>query len=322
MRNMKDLNFELYKRLYLIRTAEEFIQKYYGEDEMRTPMHMSMGSEAIETGICHALRKIDSVYGYYRSHALFLAKTGDTDGFFAEMYGKETGIAKGKSGSMHLNSPENGVLFCSAVVASTIPLAVGTALSNKMLNNGKITVVFFGDGATNEGVFWESLNFACLMKLPILFVCQDNGFAIHTPPHETNGFNSITDVVSKFNCLTVEDDSTDVEKIYNLTIAVIKNVSEQNMPAFVKLKYYRYLEHVGVSEDFEMGYRSKTDFLRWKEKDPVGLQRNKLLSKYKVSEAQILQEEKIMIEQVQKSVDLAKSAKYSDPSDLYKGVFA
>jgi acetoin:2,6-dichlorophenolindophenol oxidoreductase subunit alpha len=321
MRNMKDLNFELYKKLYRIRSAEEFIQKHYTENEMKTPMHMSMGSEAIEVGVCHALRKIDFVYGYYRSHALFLGKTSDTDAFFAEMYGKETGIAKGKSGSMHLNAPEHGVLFCSAVVASTIPLAVGTALSNKMQGNGKITAVFFGDGATNEGVFWESLNFACLMKLPILFVCQDNGLAIHTPPNETNGFNSITDVVSQFNCLTFEESSTDAEELYNLTIEVIKNVSERNMPAFMKLKYYRYLEHVGISEDFEMGYRSKAEFLKWKKKDPISLQRNKLLSKYNFSETQINREEKVIIEQIQKSIELAKSEKYSDSDELYNGVF-
>src|SRR3989344_7692262 len=127
----KKLNIELYKKIYRIRCAEKAIIRYYGEDEMKTPMHMSMGEEAITAGVAAALGKKHQAFGYYRSHALYLSITGETDKFFAEMYGKATGVVRGKGGSMHLSAPEFGLLATSAVVASTIPVAAGVAFANK-----------------------------------------------------------------------------------------------------------------------------------------------------------------------------------------------
>jgi len=170
---MKELNIELYKTMYLIRKTEEKIQEHYHEDEMKTPMHMSMGEEAIAVGVCHALKAKDQIFGTYRSHAIYLAKTQNINDFFAEMYGKDTALLKGKGGSMHMCNPDGGFMGSSGIVASAIPVAVGAAFANKTVKNEKYVAVFFGDGAANEGVFWESLNVACLMKLPIIFVCAD-----------------------------------------------------------------------------------------------------------------------------------------------------
>jgi len=313
-------NLELYKKLYLIRTAEEAIIRYYSEDEMKTPMHMSAGEEAITAGICHALRKEDQVFGTYRSHALYLAKSAETDKFFAEMYGKETGVAKGKSGSMHLSNPEFGLMGASAIVGSIIPVAAGAAFANKIKKNGKITAVFFGDGAIDEGAFWESLNVACLMELPILFVCEDNGFAVHTSCSERHGYESLADIASKFNCNVLEENTTDVEIIYNLTLKAIDLIKKTNMPCFLYLKYYRYLEHVGVNEDFDAGYRSKDEFKKWHKKDPVALQRKKLI-KSGVEEKEIIKCEKKIDKQVEKSVKLAKNASFAEIDELYRRVY-
>ena len=142
---MLNLNLELYKKLYLIRRAEERIRQHYMEDEMKTPMHMSMGEEAIAVGVCHALKAEDQVFGSYRSHAIYLAKTQNTDDFFAEMYGKDTALLKGKGGSMHMCAPDSGFMGTSAIVASIIPVAVGAAFANKQKGNGKLVAVFFGD---------------------------------------------------------------------------------------------------------------------------------------------------------------------------------
>ena len=158
---MLKLHLEFYKKLYLIRRAEEKIREHYSEDEMKTPMHMSMGEEAIVVGVLEAAGKKSQAFGTYRSHALYLAKTGESDMFFAEMYGKAAGPAKGKAGSMHIALPDAGVMMTSAVVGTTIPVALGAALANAYLKNKRVVVSFFGDGAVNEGVFWESLNFAC-----------------------------------------------------------------------------------------------------------------------------------------------------------------
>ena len=317
---MNVLNVELYKKMYLIRRAEEKIQEHYSEDEMKTPMHMSMGGEAIAAGVCHALNPADQVMGTYRSHAVYLAKTGETDDFFAEMYGKVSGIANGKAGSMHLSAPEHGLLCCSAIVASPIPVAMGAAFANQYNNNKEIVAVFFGDGATDAGVFWESLNFACLKELPVIFICEDNGFAVHTRREERHGFPSINKVVSQFNCNAFEEETTDVEIIYNVTRNAVETMKSNNKPSFIRFGYYRYLEHVGVSEDFEAGYRSREDFLRWNRKDPVSIQREKLLQAG-VSSEELAEIERVIDDQINKSMQLAKKAGFSNTSELYRGVF-
>ena len=150
----QQLNASLYKTVHLIRTAEKVIQRHYNEDEMKTPMHMSMGHEAISAGVCQALGKESQTFGYYRSHALYIAKAGETKRFFGELYGKKSGTARGRGGSMHLAYPERGLILVSAVVGSTIAPAVGAAFANKYKKNQKIVASFFGDGALEEGVFF------------------------------------------------------------------------------------------------------------------------------------------------------------------------
>lgn len=319
--DMKKLNFELYKKMFLVRRAEETIQIYYPEDHMKTPMHMSMGEEAIAVGVCHAMKQDDQIFGTYRSHAIYLAKTMDTDDFFAEMYGKDTALLKGKGGSMHMCAPDKSFMGATGIVASAIPVAVGASFANKMAKNEKYVAVFFGDGATNEGVFWESLNAACLMKLPVLFVCEDNGFAVHTPKSEREGYESLTNIVSKFNCHVISEETTDVEVIYNLTRDGIKLMNDTGMPLFLHFRYYRYLEHVGICEDYEAGYRSKEEYLEWLERDPVRLQREKLLAG-DIDEIEIKNIESAINEKVMKSITKAQKSPCCDCSELFEGVLA
>ena len=273
------LSIELYKKMFLIRKSEEMIQKYYFDDKMKTPMHMSMGSEALVVAVCHSLSDEDQIIGTYRSHAGYLAKTNNSDDFFAEMYGKDIALVKGKGGSMHLMDPQNGHMGSSAIVASSLPAATGLAFANKYLNNKKIVVSFFGDGAINEGNFWESINVACLKELPVVFVCENNEFAVHTPISERNGFKSITDIVSNFELDVYEEKTTDVEKLYEISKIAIESTRTKNRPSFIHFHYYRYLEHVGTNYDFDAGYRDENDYKKWLEKDPLKLQRDTLLTK-------------------------------------------
>ena len=319
--NETELNLELYKKVYLIRKAEEKIQEHYMEDEMKTPMHMSMGEEAIVAGVCQALNAEDQTFGTYRSHGIYLAKTGETDRFFAELYGKETGMAKGKAGSMHLSAPDSNLLGTSAVVATTIPVAVGASFVNKRKNNGRLVAVFFGDGALDEGAFWESLNFACLKELPIIFICEDNGLAIHSPASDRQGYKSISDIVSKFKCNVFKEETTDPQVIYKLTCNAIQLQRNTHKPCFLHLKYYRYLEHVGINQDFKFGYRSEEEFKRWYEVDPVNLQRKKLLENA-YSEKEIKKLERKIDKQIDNSVKSAQKAPFPDGSELFKGVYA
>jgi acetoin:2,6-dichlorophenolindophenol oxidoreductase subunit alpha len=317
---MKDeLNIQLYRTMYLIRRAEEAIRENYPKDEMKTPMHMSMGEEAIVAGVCQALRADDQVLGTYRSHGLYLAKTGQTDCFFAEMYGKETGCAIGKAGSMHLSAPDYGLLCCSAIVASSIPVALGAALANIYQGNGKRVAVFFGDGAVDAGVFWESMNFACLKQLPILFVCEDNAFAVHTHREKRHGFDSVNRVVSRFNCNVFEESTTDAEVIYDATSRALQVMNENKMPCFLRFHYYRYLEHVGIYEDFEAGYRSKQEYSKWLKQDPIKVQRDKLLSTGMPLD-ELMSLEKEIDSRVQMSVESARDAEIACASRLHEGV--
>lgn len=317
---MKNLNLDLYRMMYLIRRAERKIQELYCEDEMKTPMHMSMGEEALVSGVVHALQTEDQVVGTYRSHALYLAKTLETDRFFAEMYGKAAGMAQGKVGSMHLNAPEKGLLCCSAIVGSSIPLALGAALADKYKKNGRNVAVFFGDGATDEGVFWETINFACLKKLPLLFICEDNGFAVHTPREQRHGFKSITDIIARFDCNIFEEKSTDPEIIYDLTKKAVTLMEENEKPCFLRFHYYRYLEHVGINEDFDAGYRPKVEYLQWLEKDPISMQRAKLIN-IGFSCQEIMDIEQIIDNQIAQSIIFAKQSDFTGASDIYRGVF-
>lgn len=312
---------EIYRKLYLIRRSEELIIKHYKENEMKTPMHMSMGEEAIVVGVVAALQKRDQVFGTYRSHGLYLAKTDDTDKFFAELYGKVTGSARGKAGSMHLAEPEKRMMLTSAVVGTTIPVAVGAALTNKFLKNQKVVAAFFGDGAINEGVFWESLNFACLKKLPVLFICEDNNFAIHSALGERVGFKSIGDVVSRFYCHVAESRTTDVFEIYRITREMIKKMKQTGRPGFLHLKYYRYLEHVGVDEDFHFGYRSRQEFLKWKRVDPISIARKYLL-RSRVKESDIIALEKIVDQILTASINKARKASYPKDMELFLDIYA
>ena len=316
-----ELNVELYRKVCLIRKAEDKIREHYYDDEMKTPVHLSIGKEAIEAGICHALRAQDQIFGTYRSHGIYLSRTGETDAFYAELYGKETGLVKGKAGSMHLSAPELGFLGTSAIVASNIPVAVGAAFANKRKGNGKLVAVFFGDGALDEGNFWESLNVACLMKLPVLFVCEDNGQAVHTPKSCRHGYNSITNIVSQFNCNVLENTTTDVELVYELACNAIRLLEEDQRPCFLHLEYYRYLEHVGVNEDFDAGYRSKDEFAKWYRVDPVDLQRKKLLE-LGCNEAEIQKIERDIDAQIERSLKSAQMAPFPDKSELYEGIYS
>lgn len=315
------LGVELYKRVYLIRKAEEFIIAEYPKNEMKTPMHMSMGEEAIAAGVCLALGDEGQVLASYRSHAVYLAKTNESDQFFAELYGRVTGVAKGKAGSMHLSNPALGHLGSSAVLATCIPVALGAAFANKRKRNGKIVAVFFGEGAMDEGVFWESVNAASAMRLEVMFICEDNGLAVHTPSSVRQGYRSITDVISQFSCSVFSSESTDAEEIHRLTRQAMQSIRENGQPAFLHLKYYRYLEHLGIGKDFDAGYRSEAEFKEWQRRDPVSLQRQKLLDQG-YSEEGLRAIETGIDQQILSSVARARQAPRPAPEELSRNVFS
>jgi pyruvate dehydrogenase E1 component alpha subunit len=313
-------SLELYKVLFFARSCEESIINHYPEDLMRTPMHMSLGQEFIPVGVCRALEDKGDIFASYRTHAAFLAQSLDSDRFFAELYGRVSGTAEGKGGSMHLSHPEKGHLLSSGVVGSTIPVAVGAAFANKRLQTGRTAAVFFGDGAVDEGGFWESVNAASVFHLPIFFVCEDNGWAVHTPPAAHKGFSSLREVARIFDCHFFEDDSGDVERVYAITREAMKTVAQRERPVLMHLKCCRYLEHVGIYEDWNLGYRPLAERDEWKSKDSLSRQRARLLAQG-FTEADIARIESDISDTIRRSVERATQAPVPSPDRLFYGVY-
>jgi TPP-dependent pyruvate/acetoin dehydrogenase alpha subunit len=251
------MNERIFNSLYRIRRVEEEIARIYPTDKIKSPVHLSIGQEWIAVGVCEALQADDTVFGSYRSHAYYLAKGGDLKKMFAELYGKATGCAKGKGGSMHLVDVAHGVMGASAVVGTTIPNAVGYAYAMKLQKSKNLVVSFFGDGATEEGVFHESLNFAALKELPVIFVCENNFYAIHTHISRRQKTPNVCDKAKSHGIEAEQIADGDTQRLYERVNAAADLMrTGRSGPQFFECLTYRWKEHVGPNEDFDLGYRS------------------------------------------------------------------
>jgi len=311
----------LYRKLLLARLCEEKIQELYPQNDIKTPVHLGIGGEAIPVGVCHCLPKGTSHFGTYRNHTLYLTVSENTDAFFAELYGKATGAGKGKAGSMHLTDPEHGLMATSAVVATTIPVAVGAALAHQYRRSKKWVAVFFGDGAMEEGAFWESLNFACLHRLRILFVCEDNGLAIHTSAADRRGFRSVPDAAKAFHCHSASCDGTRLSLVIQHTRKIMAQMSKTTKPALLHFTYFRFLEHVGPNEDFNAGYRKRPTPKELAKADPV-LSFATQLPSLGCSAAEMKAVETGVREQINRSVQKAQTDPFPSASELHTNVMA
>lgn len=308
------LHTRLYRSLYRIRRVEEEIARIYPTDKIKSPVHLSIGQEGVAVGVCEALEPADVVFGSYRGHAMYLAKGGEPKHMIAELYGKVDGCARGKGGSMHLVDTAHGVMGTSAVVATTIPNAVGYAYALKLRKEKRVVVSFFGDGATEEGVFAESLNFAALKKLPILFVCENNRYAIHTHQKQRQANDDICGRVKSHGVPAHRVEENDVLALHELTKQTLPGVREGRGPAFIECMTYRWLEHVGPGEDFGLGFRERAEAERWKEGDPVKTLGGKLDAAERTKIEQAVEAE------IAAAFDFAESSAFPGPEELHRHV--
>jgi TPP-dependent pyruvate/acetoin dehydrogenase alpha subunit len=306
----------IYRSLRLIRRAEEEIARIYPSDKIKSPVHLSIGQEAVSVGVCDALRPDDVVAPTYRGHAAYLAKGGPLRGLFAELYGKATGVAGGKGGSMHLIDMSHSVLGASAVVGTTIPIAVGYALALKRSKSDRVSVTFFGDGATEEGVFAESLNFASLHKLPVMFVCENNYYAIHTPITRRWATNRLCERVETYGMPVHQVDDSDVFKLRDLAASAVVRMRRGEGPSFIECRTYRWREHVGPNEDYDQGYRAREDLHRWLKDDQV-----ERVARMIADERRTEIDAEIEIE-IAEAVEFAETSAFPEVDKLYTNVFA
>jgi TPP-dependent pyruvate/acetoin dehydrogenase alpha subunit len=306
----------LYASLYRIRRVEEEIVRVYPTDKIKSPVHLSIGQEAVAVGVCEALRPDDVVFGTYRSHAMYLAKGGDLNAMIAELYGKVTGCAKGKGGSMHLVDATRGVMGASAVVGTTIAHAIGYAYALRYQRKDSLVVNFFGDGAVDEGVFHESMNFAMLKRLPIIFVCENNGYAIMTCREKRQGHKGILELARAYGMPAERIGDNDVLKLYDRSVEAVRALrAGEPGPFLFECMTYRWREHVGPNEDYHLGYRRREEAEPWIANDQVTRLR-----------AMIAPEQRQRIEarveaEIRAAFEFAEESPFPDYPELYTDVF-
>jgi pyruvate dehydrogenase E1 component alpha subunit len=312
----------LLTEILYIRLVEETMAAKYSEQEMRCPVHLSIGQEAAAVGVCQALRQSDRVFSTHRCHAHYLAKGGDLKAMISEIYGKAAGCIGGRGGSMHLTDPAKGMIASVPIVASSIPLAVGSALADKIDTVDTVSVTFFGDASVEEGVFHESANFASLNKLPVLFVCENNLYSVYTPLRRRQPSRPLTDLAVAHGMTAFHADGNDVEAVLKVTQKAAEHARTGKGPVFLVLDTYRWLEHCGPAYDNHIGYRTEAEFLDWKARDPLERLKLKLIASGHLNE----QTFKDMVNKLQKTIneafDFAKSAPLPDPSEATQFVYA
>lgn len=268
---------DIYRIMFRIRLVEEELARRYPEQEMRCPVHLCIGQEAVAAGVCAALRREDVVFSNHRAHGHYLAKGGDLRGMIAEIYGKETGCCGGRGGSMHLVDNSAGFGGSTAIVGGTVPIAVGAAWASKLEGRDNIAAVFFGDGCFEEGVLHESMNFAAMMRLPVLFICENNGYAVYTGVAERQPKRPIYQVARAHGLEAQQEDGNDAEAVFRIAATAVKAAREGGGPQFLELRTFRSLEHCGPESDDHLGYRAPEEVSYWRGRCPIALAKARLV---------------------------------------------
>lgn len=315
----------LYSLLYSmlrIRRVEERIAELYPEQEMRCPVHLCIGQEAVAAGVCANLSHDDYVLSNHRSHGHYLAKGGDLKAMIAEIYGKATGASKGGGGSQHLIDLSANVLGAVPLVGSTIPVAVGAAFGSVMQNKGNVTVVFFGDGAVEEGILHESLNFASLKKLPVIFVCENNLYAVYTPLSARQPQREIFSLAKGHAVDAFQVDGSDAIKVYEAAKDAVSKAKNGGGPTFLECKVYRWREHCGPNYDDDLGYRTVDEIKERKNRDPIEKQKKYMMSKGITPDEQINIMLKKIEDEIEEAVIFAKESPFPQQDQLLKHVYS
>lgn len=319
-----DFLLNLYKTMLRIRLCEESIVDPILNREILCPCHLYSGEEAIAVGICASLTEKDYVFSNHRSHGHFIAKGGSSAEMVAEIYCRESGCSRGRGGSMHLIKPEIGMLGSAPIVSGTISLAIGAALAGKIRQEDRVAVTFFGDGATGEGVLYEALNFAALMKLPVIFVCENNYYATHMPVRDCRVTNNIHKIADPFCIDKAEVDGNDVLKVYEAGRKAVEKCRNGEGPFFLECLTYRLRGHVGPDDNVQGQHtdiRPPEEVENWRQKDPIMNYEKKLVGQYRFDVDALNKIKMDVAAEVQNAHVSAKSSPYPDRKNVLRYVF-
>ncbi len=318
----KDFLVSLYRDMLRIRLVEEEIERRYHENEMKSPIHLVIGQEAISVGSCAALRKEDLAFCGHRTQGIYLAKGGDLKGMMSELYCRKNGCAGSRGGSMHLFDKSVGMESSSAIVAGSIPNAVGAALTAQLKRTGQVCASFLGDASIEEGVFWESLNFAALKKLPVIFICENNFFSVCSPIEARQPDAKIYKKAAGFGVPSVQIDGTNILEVYESTQKAVQRSRQGKGPSFIEAIAYRWRGHGGAYDDSHTGYRDQEEVEHWKKFCPVQTYFDFLCGKNIFG----IKEQEVMIKDLQNEILEAFNHAISSPEpekeDLYRHVYS
>lgn len=317
---MKDKSklLSIYSMMNKIRKFEEKALTFFEEDKLRGSVHLYIGEEASAATVCEYLNDSDYITSTHRGHGHCIAKGADLGKAMAELMGKETGYCKGRGGSMHIADFSKGNLGANAIVGGGIPIAVGGALAAKKKGTNQVAVTFFGDGASNQGIFHESLNIAALWKLPVIFICENNGYGISVPQRESTSVEDIYVRAQSYNMPGYKVDGNDVIEIDKVVGEAVERARNGEGPTLIELKTYRWLGH--WTGDPQV-YRTKEEVQEWKLKCPIKRLKNYILENGIANEAELDELDEKAQKQVDEAGDFALNSSEPDPSTVMEDVF-
>jgi pyruvate dehydrogenase E1 component alpha subunit len=305
-----------------IRATEEEIARRYPQGKMRCPTHLSIGQEAVAVGACAALNQDDIAISTHRAHAHYLAKGGSLRAMIAELHGKVTGCSKGRGGSMHLIDLAVGFEGSTAIVANTIPVGVGIALALSLEKSNGISCVFLGDGAIEEGAFYESANFAAVRKLPVLFICENNLYSVYSPLSVRQAAGrEIYKLAAAIGLEAMQADGNDVRVVKEAVQSAVDRIRAGGGPQFIEFSTYRWREHCGPNYDNDIGYRQESEFLEWQRRDPLVLLAANLKEAGLLSDRQISEFDRRITSEIAEAFDFAEKSPFPDAKDAGRFVY-
>jgi pyruvate dehydrogenase E1 component alpha subunit len=306
-----------------IRLVEEEIARRYSNGAMRCPVHLSVGQEGVAAAVGIALEQDDLAVSGHRAHAHYLAKGGDLKAMLAEIYGKATGCSKGKGGSMHLIDESAGFMGSTAIVGGTVPVGVGLAYGIKLERSRKVSSIFLGDAVVETGVFFESINFALLKNLPVLFVCENNLYSVYSPLSVRQPVGrSIAKMISGLGVKVEAGNGNDVIDVYEKTDRALTEIRSGGGPRFLEFSTYRWLEHCGPNYDNHIGYRTEAEYLEWKSKEPIAQFESKLLADKVITKKEIALMDAALTAEIKDAFSYAEAAPMPEPANAFTDLYA
>ena len=315
----KEKLLEMYRKMLEIRQFEEKVYELYGQNLVPGTIHLYVGQEAVAVGVCANLRREDYVVSTHRGHGHCIAKGADLKRVMAEILGKKTGYCKGKGGSMHIADFNVGILGATGVVGAGIPIAVGAGLSIKLRGTDQVVACFFGDGASNQGTFHEGVNMAAIWKLPVLFVCENNLYAMGTRQSRVMLIENISERAAAYGIPGVTVDGNDVLAVYEAAREAVERAKRGEGPTLIECKTYR---HKGHSRMDPATYRPKEEVEYWLKKDPIPRFKGKLLEMGILTEEEAKGIEEQVSREIKEAVKFALESPYPEPEEALKDVYA